>query len=63
MFPQCYSCSRTGTEENHYCLGCAEGAYYKEDDLDAINDGFGKPIAILVMLPVVHVMENFYINL
>ena len=62
--PQCYSCSRTGIEEHHYCLGCAEGAYYKEDDLDAINDGFGKPHnSILVMFPVVHVMENFYINL
>ena len=41
--PQCYSCSRTGTDEHHYCLGCAEGAFYKEDDPEAINDGFGKP--------------------
>ena len=40
---QCYSCSRTGTDEHHYCLGCAKGPYYEEEDSTAINDGFGKP--------------------
>ena len=45
--PQCYSCSKHGTDEHHNCLGCAKGAYYKEDyeegDPEGVNDGWGKP--------------------
>jgi hypothetical protein len=40
---RCYSCSRTGTNEHHYCLGCAEGPYYEEKDDTTENEGFGKP--------------------
>ena len=40
--PQCYTCSRPGTEEHHNCLECIDGPYYKEEDPEGINDGFGK---------------------
>ena len=45
--PQCYSCSKHGTEEHHNCLGCAKGPYYKkeyeEGDPEGVNDGWGRP--------------------
>ena len=41
--PQCYSCTKTGTEEHNYCLGCAEGSYYEEEDKTTIDEGYGKP--------------------
>ena len=41
--PQCYSCTKTGNNEHHYCLGCAEGSYYEEEDNTAENEGYGKP--------------------
>ena len=41
--PQCYSCTKTGNEEHHYCLGCAEGSYYEEKDETAENEGYGIP--------------------
>ena len=41
--PQCYSCTKTGNEEHHYCLGCEEGPYYEENDDTAQNEGYGKP--------------------
>jgi ABC-type multidrug transport system fused ATPase/permease subunit len=41
--PQCYTCTKTGTNEHHYCLGCAEGSYYEEEDDTTENDGYGKP--------------------
>ena len=41
--PQCYSCTRTGNNDHHYCLGCAEGAYYEENDDTTQNEGYGKP--------------------
>ena len=41
--PQCYSCTKTGNEEHHYCLGCAEGSYYEEKDDTAENEGYGIP--------------------
>ena len=41
--PQCYSCTKTGNDQHHYCLGCAEGAYYEEKDDTAENEGFGIP--------------------
>jgi len=40
---RCYSCTKTGNEEHHYCLGCAEGKYYEEEDETTVNDGWGKP--------------------
>ena len=40
---QCYSCTKKGTEEHNYCLGCAEGSYYEEEDETTIDEGFGKP--------------------
>ena len=40
---QCYSCSKTGDEEHNYCLGCADGPYYEEEDPYAENEGFGYP--------------------
>ncbi len=40
---RCYSCTKFGTEEHHYCLGCAEGKYYEEEDDTAVNEGWGKP--------------------
>ena len=30
--PQCDSCTKTGDEISHKCLGCANNTYYKEDD-------------------------------
>ena len=39
----CYSCSRSGTPEHHYCIGGCIPGYYEEEDPDAINDGFGRP--------------------
>ena len=41
--PQCYSCTKTGTEDHHFCLGCAEGSYYEEKDPTAENEGYGVP--------------------
>ena len=45
--PQCYSCSKHGTDEHHNCLDCAKGPYYKEyykdDDPENVNDGWGRP--------------------
>ena len=41
--PQCYSCTKTGTNNHHYCLGCAEGSYYEEEDDTTVNEGYGKP--------------------
>ena len=41
--PQCYSCTKTGNDQHHYCLGCAEGAYYEEKDDTAENEGYGIP--------------------
>ena len=41
--PQCYSCTKKGTEEHNYCLGCADGSYYEEEDKTTIDEGFGKP--------------------
>ena len=40
---RCDSCTRLGDSEHHYCLGCAEGNYYVEEDETAINEGWGKP--------------------
>ena len=40
---RCYSCSKLGTADHHYCLGCAEGKYYEEEDETAVNEGWGKP--------------------
>ena len=40
----CYSCVKTGTEERHECLDCADGPYYREEvDNPTITD-FGKAI-------------------
>ena len=41
--PQCYSCTKKGTEDHHNCLGCADGSYYEEEDETAVNEGYGKP--------------------
>ena len=41
--PQCYSCTKTGNNDHHYCLGCAEGSYYEEEDETTVNEGYGKP--------------------
>jgi hypothetical protein len=42
--PQCESCTETGTEEHHYCLGCnEEGGYYEEDDPVAAEAELKKP--------------------
>ncbi len=40
---RCYSCSKLGNEDHHYCLGCAEGKYYEEEDETTVNEGWGKP--------------------
>ena len=40
---QCYSCSQTGNENHHYCLGCKNESYYMEEDPAALNEGYGKP--------------------
>ena len=44
--PQCYSCTKTGNEQHHYCLGCAEGSFYEEPDDSLTKDddeGYGIP--------------------
>ena len=41
--PQCYSCSKHGEEGHHNCLGCVNEHYYKEEDPEAVNEGWGKP--------------------
>ena len=40
---QCYSCTKTGTDEKHACLQCVNDSYYIEDYDDAVNEGYGKP--------------------
>ena len=40
---QCYSCNQTGTEKHHFCLGCKEKFYYKEEDPLAIENWYGRP--------------------
>ena len=41
---QCESCSRKGTNEHNYCLGCKKnGPFYKINDPSAKNEGFGQP--------------------
>jgi hypothetical protein len=44
--PQCYSCTKKGNEEHHYCLGCADGSYYEEKDdslTEKDDEGYGMP--------------------
>ena len=40
---QCYSCTKTGNEAKHYCLGCASVRYYEEKFEGAENEGYGIP--------------------
>ena len=41
---QCESCTEKGNDTHHFCLGCKkDGPYYKEDDPDAVNEGYGRP--------------------
>ena len=41
---RCYSCTRTGNSAHHYCLGCAAGPYYEEEDNPIpVNEGYGIP--------------------
>ena len=41
---QCESCTRRGTENHHYCLGCKENEpFYEEEDPTTVNEGYGKP--------------------
>ena len=40
---RCDSCTRLGDNEHHYCLGCANEKYYKEEDNTTVNEGWGKP--------------------
>ena len=40
---RCYSCTRTGNEQYHHCLGCADGPYYEEKDPIYVNEGYGIP--------------------
>ena len=40
---RCESCTKLGNEDHHYCLGCAEGKYYEEEDETTVNEGWGKP--------------------
>ena len=41
---QCESCTKKGTNEHHFCLGCKEGGpYYIDEDPTAVNEGYGKP--------------------
>ena len=40
---QCYSCTKTGTEKRHECLGCKNVSYYITNYDNAVNEGYGIP--------------------